>query len=108
VSFPMLAPAAYREHPGQDPAVRQALGPRFVAPPGTRIHIGDIVVSVERATEQAEQGRGGQTSDRRGSAADELRLLVSHGSLHLCGWDHALPDEEAAMRDLEQKLPGAS
>ena len=58
-------------------------------PPGARIHLGDIVVSVERAIEQAEAGRGGQTGDVRWSPADELRLLVTHGTLHICGWDHA-------------------
>ena len=50
------------------------------------------------------QGRGGQTGDVRWTPADELRLLVTHGSLHLCGWDHAQPDEEAAMRALERRL----
>jgi probable rRNA maturation factor len=106
LSFPMLPPSAYPPHPGQDRAARADGPPRFATPPGTRIHIGDIVVSVERATEQAEQGRGGQTGDQRWSAADELRLLVSHGTLHLCGWDHAIPKEEAAMRALETRLLG--
>jgi probable rRNA maturation factor len=104
LSFPMLPPSAYPPHLGQDPAVREAAQPGFVTPPGGRTHIGDIVVSVERAVEQAEQGRGGQTGDRRWSPADELRLLVTHGTLHLCGWDHALPEEEAAMRALEREL----
>jgi probable rRNA maturation factor len=65
------------------------------------------VVSVERAAEQAAEGRGGQTGDVRWSAADELRLLVTHGALHICGWDHADPAEEAAMRALEQRLLAA-
>lgn len=104
LSFPMLPPGAYPAHAGQDPDVPATGGPIFAIPPGTRTHIGDIVVSVERAIEQAEQGRGGQTNDQRWSPADELRLLVTHGTLHLCGWDHALPDEEAAMRALEQEL----
>lgn len=69
-----------------------------------RTHIGDIAISVERAAEQADQGRGGQTGDVRWSLADELRLLVIHGTLHLCGWDHAEPADEAAMRALEQTL----
>jgi len=71
---------------------------------GTRTHLGDIAISVERAIEQAEQGRGGQTGDVSWSTADELRLLVTHGTLHLCGWDHAEPGEEAAMRALEREL----
>lgn len=78
--------------------------PRFALPPGKRPHLGDIVVSVERAVEQARTGRGGQTGDVAGSSADELRLLVTHGALHICGWDHAQPADEAAMRALERRL----
>jgi probable rRNA maturation factor len=108
LSFPMLPPAAYPTHPGQDPDARTDDDHGFAMPPGARTHIGDIVVSVERATAQAEQGRGGHTGDRRWSPADELRLLVTHGTLHLCGWDHAMPEEEAAMRALETSLLGPS
>ena len=78
--------------------------PSFPLPPGRRPHLGDIVVSVERAIEQAETGRGGQTGDVRWSPGDELRLLVTHGALHICGWDHAEPADEAAMRALERRL----
>ena len=112
LSFPLLPPQSFPPHEtGSDPttAAASAAAGRgsavaFAGPPGRRVHVGDIVVSVERAREQAEQGRGGQTGDVRWSAADELRLLVTHGSLHLCGWDHAEPAEEAAMRQLEQRL----
>ena len=76
----------------------------FPLPPGRRVHLGDIVVSVERAIEQAEAGRGGQTGDVRWSSADELRLLVTHGTLHIMGMDHAEPAEEAEMRALERRL----
>src|SRR5688500_16441454 len=51
LSFPLLPPAAFR---------RGAPAPVIARPPGTRIHLGDIVVSVERATDQAATGRGGQ------------------------------------------------
>ena len=98
LSFPLLPPSAFG---------RDAPQPAVPRPPGTRIHLGDIVVSVERAIEHASTGRGGQTGDVHWSAADELRLLVTHGVLHICGWDHATPDEEAAMRDLERRLLGA-
>jgi probable rRNA maturation factor len=107
LSFPLLAPESYPEHEGgatgrQGPARAGASG-AFVEPPGRR-HLGDVVISVERAVEQASAGRGGQTGDIRWSPGDELRLLVTHGTLHVCGWDHAEPDEEAAMRALEQRL----
>jgi rRNA maturation RNase YbeY len=59
---------------------------------------------VERAIEQAEAGRGGNTGDVRWSPADELRLLVTHGALHIRGWDHAEPVDEAEMRALEDRL----
>ncbi len=102
LSFPLLPPEAFPAHVGAPS--RTAPPTPFPLPPGARQPLGDIVVSVERAIEQAEAGRGGQTGDVRWSAADELRLLATHGSLHLCGWDHAAPEEEAAMRALERRL----
>jgi probable rRNA maturation factor len=106
LSFPLLPPDAFAPHPGRAPS--ETPTPRFALPPGHRVHLGDVVVSVERAVEQAETGRGGHTGDIHWSAADELRLLVTHGTLHVCGWDHTEPDEEAAMRDLERGLLGES
>ncbi len=103
LSFPLLPPTAFPTHEGQEPPL-DSPGPAFVLPPNHRVHLGEMVVSVERAIEQAEQGRGGQTGDISWSPADELRLLVIHGTLHLCGWDHAVPEEEAAMRALEGVL----
>jgi probable rRNA maturation factor len=115
LSFPLLPAAAFPPHPGatdRGPGADRGAGtdrgpgadPTFVLPPGRRRHLGDIVISVERAIEQAETGRGGQTGDVRWSAADELLLLANHGTLHICGWDHAEPAEEAAMRALETRL----
>jgi probable rRNA maturation factor len=94
LSFPMLPPEEFRKR-----RRRQRTGGR-----PARVHGGDIAISVERAAEQAIEGRGGQTGDVRGSEADELRLLVTHGTLHLCGWDHAEPAEESAMRAMERRL----
>jgi probable rRNA maturation factor len=106
LSFPMLPPAAFPPHPGKGAATNAptaAPAPQRVSP-GARVHLGDIAISVERAIRQAEEGRGGQTGDVRWSPVDEIRLLATHGTLHLCGWDHADPEEEAAMRALEQRL----
>ncbi len=97
LSFPLLPPEAFGA--GAPP-------PEVPRPPGTRLHLGDLIVSVERAQEQARTGRGGHTGDVRWSPADELRLLVTHGTLHICGFDHAEPDEEAVMRGLERRLLG--
>jgi probable rRNA maturation factor len=101
LSFPLLPPDAFPAHPR---AAGHAAGGAvpFALPPGRRTHLGDIVISVERAIAQAGAGRGGQTGDIRWSPADELRLLAIHGTLHVCGWDHADRTEEAAMRALER------
>ncbi len=107
LSFPLLGPEAFPPHEGGPAApdpTPDAPTPRFVAPPTRRPHLGDVVVSVERAIDQAADGRGGQTGDVRWSATEEMCLLVTHGTLHLCGWDHAEPREEAAMRALERRL----
>ena len=59
--------------------------------------LGDIVISVERARDQA----GGQGSDLE---AEVARLLV-HGALHLLGWDHERSAEEAeGMRRREEEI----
>ena len=114
LSFPLLDPTAYPAHPGgpgrgPTPAVPTSAAATpavtaFALPPGARPHLGDIVVSVERAIAQATEGRGGWLGNRRWSPTDELRLLVVHGTLHVCGWDHAEPLEESAMRNLEATL----
>lgn len=93
LSFPLLPAGAFPRHPGQDPSLRMAHSADFVLPPGRRPHLGDIIVSVERARAQAE-----------GSFEDELRQLIVHGVLHICGWDHARPAERDAMRALERKV----
>ena len=103
LSFPLLPAGAFPASP-LAPGSSEAVQPAFATPPGRRLHLGDVVVSVERAAEQAAAGLGGQTGDVRWSTADELRLLVTHGTLHVCGWDHAEPADETAMRDLERRL----
>lgn len=109
LSFPFFPAEAYPAHERGIPAVRDpwvaaALSQAFALPPGLRAHLGDLIVSVERAVAQASEGLGGQTGDLRWSPAQELLLLAVHGTLHICGWDHAEPVEEAAMRALEQQI----
>jgi probable rRNA maturation factor len=94
LSFPLLPVGLFPRHIGQDPTTRKVPSTdRFALPPGRRQHLGDIIVSVERARAQAE-----------GSVEDELRQLVVHGVLHICGWDHAAREERDAMRALEARL----
>jgi probable rRNA maturation factor len=100
LSFPLLPPESFPAGRSAAPAAP----PTTPGPPGRRIHLGDIVVSVERAVEQAASGRGGQTGNVSWAASQELLLLLTHGVLHICGWDHASPAEEAAMRAMERRL----
>ena len=58
--------------------------------------LGDVVLCPEVAAEQA--GEAGH------SAEDELHLLCTHGILHLLGYDHADPDEEREMFELQARL----
>jgi probable rRNA maturation factor len=109
LSFPFFPPEAFPSHESgvsnqRDARVAAALRQAFALPPGLRAHLGDIIVSVERAIVQARDGRGGQSGDVRWTAAEELLLLTVHGTLHVCGWDHAEPLEEAAMRALERRV----
>jgi probable rRNA maturation factor len=115
LSFPFFPAEAFPPHERgvplpRDPWVAAALKQAFALPPGLRAHLGDLIVSVDRAIVQASQGRGGQTGDVAWTPAEELMLLAVHGTLHICGWDHAEPVEEAAMRAMETRvlasLPG--
>ncbi len=53
------------------------------------LYLGDVIISVERAREQAETG--GHPLEA------ELQLLVVHGVLHLLGHDHAEAGEKERM-----------
>jgi probable rRNA maturation factor len=60
------------------------------------VYLGDIIISYPRACEQAAS---------RGHAVEaELQLLVVHGMLHLCGYDHAEPGEKAAMWKIQSEI----
>ena len=91
LSFPLIDP---RDFPARASARISSVRQRGVA---AQVPIGDIVISVDRAIEQARDGRGGTDGATKHSVADEVRLLAVHGALHLCGWDHATPASQAAM-----------
>ena len=55
LSFPLLPPEAFPRHPGKA-AGHGPAGAPFALPPGDAPHLGDVVVSVERAIDQAEAG----------------------------------------------------
>ena len=68
----------------------------YIDPFTKAVTLGDIVVSLEKATEQA--------SEYGHSYFRELGFLTVHGMLHLLGYDHQDDDELAGMRELEERI----
>jgi len=58
--------------------------------------LGDVVICPQVAA--------GQAHAAGHSTAQELQVLLTHGMLHLLGFDHAAPDEEAEMFGLQRDL----
>lgn len=58
--------------------------------------LGDILISVERAREQAEEY--GHSFER------ELIYLAVHGTLHLLGFDHEEEEDKQEMRSKEEEV----
>lgn len=61
--------------------------------------LGDIVISTDRAKEQAE--------DYGHSYRRELLFLALHGFLHLLGYDHMESDDEAVMNGKQEEILNA-
>ena len=58
--------------------------------------LGDVVICVERAQQQAEEY--GHSFER------EMVYLLVHSLLHLLGYDHMDDDEKAIMREKEEHV----
>ena len=70
----------------------------FVMPPQGPLPLGEVVISYPQAQRQARQQ--GHSTER------EMALLVVHGVLHLIGYDHAEPGDEAVMKAKEMEALG--
>lgn len=64
--------------------------------PNGEMILGDIVISLERAAEQAEEY--GHSFER------EIGFLTVHSMLHLFGFDHMTPEDEAEMFEYQAEI----
>ncbi|CAN5737654.1 hypothetical protein BH23CHL5_BH23CHL5_25100 [soil metagenome] len=68
--------------------------------PASGNRTGEIVISTDRASEQA--------NDVGWSLDEELTFLVIHGVLHLCNWDDSTENDRTAMLDRQHELMNRS
>ena len=66
----------------------------FVLPPGEPSPLGEVIISFPQTIRQAQE--------RNGPVEQELALLIIHGVLHLVGYDHMEPEDEAQMQAKER------
>jgi probable rRNA maturation factor len=67
-----------------------------VDPDTSNLYLGDIVISLPRAQEQA--------SAEGHPLEDELQLLVVHGTLHLLGYDHTEMTDKKSMQAAQDNI----
>jgi probable rRNA maturation factor len=71
---------------------------------GMPLLLGDVFICPAVAARNAPAHPGSHEAMHHGTVDDELALLVVHGVLHILGYDHADPDEAAAMQARERNL----
>jgi probable rRNA maturation factor len=65
-------------------------------PPGAPVLLGDVVLAVETAAQEA--------AEQKKPLADHLVHLTVHGVLHLLGYDHLTQAEAATMEAIERSI----
>ena len=58
--------------------------------------LGDVVIAVDVAKRQ--------TAEYGTTFQEEIELLLTHGLLHLCGYDHIVEEEAVVMEALEKRI----
>lgn len=89
LSFPMLD----FDHPGDFSIIDEETADVF-DPESGELMLGDIVISVDKVLEQAQEY--GHSPKR------EYAFLIAHSMLHLCGYDH-MDDEERKVMEEKQR-----
>lgn len=97
MAFPLDAPSLIPAAATQPPEGRGARSRRG-RPPGPAPVLGEVVISIETTLRQAQE---------LGWPWQELfDFFLIHGILHLLGYDHGTPSEEAAMTHKTWELLG--
>jgi len=91
LSFPMIE----FESEGDFSAVEKP-GADCFEPESGELMLGDIIISVDKVKEQAEQY--GHSTKR------EFAFLVTHSLLHLCGYDHINSSEAKVMEQKQEEI----
>ena len=91
LSFPMLE----YDSPSDFEGVEEQFADCFNPETG-ELMLGDIMISVDKVTEQAE--KYGHSKER------ELAFLTAHSMLHLCGYDHMEEEERLFMEQKQRAL----
>ena len=73
-----------------------SIGEFDINPENGMVYLGDIVISLEKADEQAK--------DYGHSFEREVSFLIVHSMMHLLGYDHIEEDERAVMREHEEAV----
>lgn len=85
---------SFPHEPDEFESQSHAFTPEPTGPEGvTLTFLGDIVISVEQAARQAKENKL--------TLENEIKQLILHGLLHLCGYDHETDDGEMNRREHE-------
>ncbi len=90
LSFPMID----YEAPSQFDELEDYM--EYFNPETGELILGDIMISLEKAKEQAEEYNH--------SMEREVAFLTAHSMLHLCGYDHMEDEERLVMEDKQREI----
>lgn len=97
LAFPFLVPVITEGGWGlEQPESDFVTAPDIARESGDYLHMGEVVLSYERAIDQAK--------DHNKEPRDEIALLIIHGILHLFGYDHADTQEQQTMWRLQGSI----
>ena len=85
-----------RRYRGKDRTTDVLAFPMRGVPHSSSHLLGDVVIAVPTAARQAKQGQR--------SLDEELTVLLVHGILHLCGYDHERSETEARRMHRRERM----